>query len=329
MGNPRSLAVFAGFLHLMGSKAGGLGANVWRSANGTDFVESADLPNDPTDDLRDFPSFAVFDGALYGGTRNDGTTGGELWRTLDGVSWSQVGPDGLGDPDNQRIGLLIVFSGRLFAGTFNPDDGAHLYRSSDGVSWENVVGDDVGTTLHKGGFGSGSNDPNNSSIFAGAVLNGDLYVGIKHQGGTSGPSEVWQSADGLSWTQSGLDGFGDAANEGIDAMATSGGRLFVGTINTLNGAELWSTVDGSSWRNEASGGFGDASDNTRVRSMIARGDDLVLGLGNGQANHQDSRGEIFLFALPGVPGIGAAGAALLASLLAILGGVRLAAIARR
>lgn len=199
--------------------------------------------------------------------------------------------------------------------------GAHVYRTLDGVVWDVVVGDDPGA-LRKGGFGVGANDPQNTSVFASAVFAGRLYVGIKHQGGAGGPAEVWRTANGLTWEQTGGDGFGDLANEGIDAMAVHAGRLYAGTINDANGAELWSTADGTTWSRDAAGGFGAPADNRRVRSMVSTGPRLALGMGNGNSSNDDSRGQILLVSTS-LPALSAAGVAIALVLLLVAGSAAL------
>ena len=54
----------------------------------------------------------------------------EVWRSGDGVSWEQVGPDGLGDSNNYSPNWdnsADVFNGRLFIGTGNWANGGEVW----------------------------------------------------------------------------------------------------------------------------------------------------------------------------------------------------------
>jgi hypothetical protein len=47
--------------------------------------------------------------ALYATTYNN-ATGVEVWRTLDGVTWSQVNSDGFGSSSNKGARMLFVLT---------------------------------------------------------------------------------------------------------------------------------------------------------------------------------------------------------------------------
>ena len=58
--------------------------------------------------------------------------GGELWVSDDGVSWSPVFTDGLGNPDNYGIRNMESVDGTLYLGMANPEDGLEIFRMLSG-----------------------------------------------------------------------------------------------------------------------------------------------------------------------------------------------------
>lgn len=76
----------------------------------------------------------VFGQKLYAFTF-DTATGREVWRTDDGTSWEQVGPDGLGDSNNDSLfwdNSVVIFDGSLYIGTWNDAYGGELWQM---LSW--------------------------------------------------------------------------------------------------------------------------------------------------------------------------------------------------
>ncbi|MBI3956607.1 MAG: hypothetical protein HY340_01320 [Candidatus Kerfeldbacteria bacterium] len=171
---------------------------------------------------------ASFRGKLFAGLSNQA----ELWAN-DGGAWSQVTPDGFGDPQSEGITKFFVFQDMLYAAVANYETGAELWRSSDGASWEQVNSD---------GFG----DAANGRIWDLAIFNGRLVAATQNfQGG-----EIWTSVDGTTWQQrtqsSQQNGFGNALNRYIHSLQPFAGYLYAGTFNG-DGAELWRTRDGIRW----------------------------------------------------------------------------------
>ncbi len=79
----------------------------------------------------------------------NGTTGGEIWRTSDGINWSQVNTDGFGSGDNTSAVTVEVFDGKLYAGTWNSATGGQIWRSPNGATWEQVMQDGFGKAENK------------------------------------------------------------------------------------------------------------------------------------------------------------------------------------
>lgn len=177
-------------------------------------------------------SLEVFNGNLYAGTWNTGT-GGEVWRSNNGTTWTQVNTDGFGTANNRGVSALTAFKGYLYAATRgNPDvAGDEVWRCQvcNGGDWTKVVNNGFGNT-----------DTNAAAALE--VLNGYLYLVA---GNESTGVEVWRTADGADWQQLGFGGFGDSNNGQTywdNSIAVFNGSLFIGTWNDANGGEVWMTL---------------------------------------------------------------------------------------
>jgi hypothetical protein len=85
----------------------------------------------------------IFQGELYIGLRNV-VTGGQVWRSADGMNWNPVFTDGLGDAKNSRPYGLIVFKQVLYLVFVDLVNGTDVWRSLDGVSWRRMSVDGWG-----------------------------------------------------------------------------------------------------------------------------------------------------------------------------------------
>jgi streptogramin lyase len=196
---------------------------------------------------------SVFNGYLYAGTGND-VTGGEVWRSADGINWNQVNLDGFGDAANTQIQVSESFNGNLYVGTLNNATGAEIWRCTacDGTDWAQVA---------SGGFGNS----NNSEIERVIVFSNTLYATTNN---SNTGVEVWISNTGnsSSWTQVVAGGFGDTKNTGLWAAALFNGYLYMATGQwdafnedppTNTGTEVWRTNNGTTWSQVNTDGFGD------------------------------------------------------------------------
>jgi hypothetical protein len=295
IGNPRTLITFGTSLYLLGDNSANGRSAVWRSSDGQTFTAVV-LDGFGSANNLDIPGSAIFQNQLFVGTRNKegGTlgTGGEVWRSSDGVTFTASATGGFGDANNSRVLCLAVLDNRLFAGTRNDTEGAHLYASSDGVSWQKIVGAGV---FPGAGFGNAT-----STTFKRAtVFGGALYVGIGDR--VSSSTLLWRSTDGVTWSPV-SDGLlsGNAANTGIESLAVLGARLYVGTANASQGAEVWSTADGSAWQRDAQSGFGQPSVNVNARALATFGGVSYVGTGNDLFG-STSQGQLWKLDTPGAP----------------------------
>jgi PKD repeat protein len=129
-----ALTAFNGYLYASTTgKPGITGASVWRCqiCDGSDWQKVVDngFGNVTTLELS---ALEVFDGNLYFVVGNP-TTGMEVWRTVAGTNWEQVGFAGFGDSNNYASywdNSVAVFNNRLFIGTANSANGGEVWRKT-------------------------------------------------------------------------------------------------------------------------------------------------------------------------------------------------------
>jgi hypothetical protein len=116
------------------------GGEVWRSSNGTDWEPEPIIDDgfgNPNNVFMTIHNPISTEDFLYIGTRND-ATGGELWRTFDGVSWCQVACCGFQNPNNFRL-KPFTFGNQLYVATCNHATGMEVWKEIPNTS----AGDDV------------------------------------------------------------------------------------------------------------------------------------------------------------------------------------------
>ena len=231
-----ALAEFGGSLYAATANlppplGSGNGVQVWRSDSGDggswSQVNEDGFGGGPT--WTDF-AMDVYQGNLYLGLSrltNGGTAGlAELWRT-DGLSWTPVFTDGLGDVGNSHVAAMAEFQGELYIGLRNATTGGQLWRSSDGLSWTPVFTDGLG-------------DPQRGRPYGLIVHDGRLVLVFSRSGGAA---EVWQSSDGQTWQQIIADGWDNSNNMMAGyfdkPLAIFQGNLYIGTLNMVDGGEIW------------------------------------------------------------------------------------------
>jgi len=177
--------------------------------------------------------------------------------------WQQVGGNGLGDPSNTIVSTMEVWNNYIYAG-IGRVSGSHarIYRSLDGSTW-NLVHD---------GFGH-----NNLNIIIDfASFQGKLYVTTTDEAVPPVQAgEIWRSTDGVTWTQAGAEGLGNANNVGFYKMEEFNGQLYVGSRNETQGGKLYRTADGTNWNEVAIAGL--TATNTAIWSLESFGGYLWFG----------------------------------------------------
>ncbi len=213
----------------------------------------------------------VFNNQLYLGMEADSSFGARIWRTKAGVvhptsqaDWEEVAADASGYPfgvsnitQNDHIDSLASFNGYIFASTANGGTskyGTRIFRSTTGAanSWQDAI------TAYGAGFG----DVYNTNFKDMQVFQGYLCGGTQNWNvGT----QVWCTADGTTWTQKNVSGFGATYYNNRTVEVWSGyvynNALYFGTQNlgsvrsdttddvgklyrttSLNGTPTWTEV---------------------------------------------------------------------------------------
>jgi hypothetical protein len=192
-----ALTVFGGALHAGVSPYDSSGARVWRLNGAWVPVSTPGFGNTNNSWISYVTSCH---GYLYAGTQNL-VNGAELWRSLDGNTWSPARTGGFGTPSaNAEIMHLSVLSDTLYLAAdtwLAPTIGSQIWRSSDGLSWTNVV---------TGGFGNGEN----RAIISLEQIGGNYYAGTWTE---TIPGQLWRSPTGDAGTwQAALSRRGHEAN---------------------------------------------------------------------------------------------------------------------
>ena len=230
------------------------GVQIWASEDGSSFrqvpvdglcvpgntgVVRSSRPEDPG---------PLLGGKLYVGGHNS-TTGGEIWRTADGLQWEQVADGGLGLAQRHAFHPWLVYKDQLYVvGTYsNWAAGFDLFRSGDGTTWEQVVED---------GFGAGEHRNMGADL---VEFEGRLYLSTQNEEPrlfvpgssterfTTQGFQLWTSADGSDWIQVGKDGFGRSTSYMGDASVW-GGKLYLQAVDYRDGSRLWQSEDGQEWK---------------------------------------------------------------------------------
>ncbi len=175
--------------------------------------------------------------------------------------WEQVNINGFGDHNNS-VATLDQFGNYMYAGTWHMAESAQVWRSSDGHNWSEF---------------SPSWDVGNSAVYDAQVFGSNLYVGTSNENG----GEIWRT-DGSSWEQVSSGGFGDATNEGINALTVFSDMIFAATSNFSTGVEIWGSTTGNlgTWTQVNADGFGD-NETMQDISMDVFDGYLYVGIGRG------------------------------------------------
>jgi len=152
-------------------------------------------------------ALTVHNGEMYlsGGKNSNGEYLDDLWKTSDGVNWTQVNED-ISTMDKRAYHQMLSFDGKLWiiAGRANYhdsifDEDTTIYEANDiwmssdnGVTWTEVA--------EHASFEQRQNFQavvHNNAIYITGGWGGDGYVSV--QGKDSILNDVWRSEDGVNW----------------------------------------------------------------------------------------------------------------------------------
>ncbi len=185
----------------------------------------------------------VDNGFFYFGTYND-STGGQLFRTFDGVDFTAISGDGfgIGTNNNPLKPFPVIVSNDLYVFSDNNATGFQVWKSTAGTgapgSWVKVVSN---------GFGYGYYA---SKVAGSAVYNNALYVGF-YENTTYNPHIKSLSLGAQNWTE-----ISSASNYCTNPRPEGvyNGYLYVSELSL---PKLW-RYNGS-WETITTNGFNDAS----------------------------------------------------------------------
>ncbi|MFC1576308.1 DUF2341 domain-containing protein, partial [Candidatus Omnitrophota bacterium] len=166
-------------------------------------------------------SFLVsFKGYMYAGFYKSDNAEEDLFRSSDGVTWSEVATSPF---DNTRYARnFAVYGDYLYAGTsqYNGSNGGEVWRTDDGDAWTKVY------------------DSSATYISDFAVHEGYLYV----SGGLD-PQSLFRSATGASGDWAAVD-VSEMSDRYIDCLAVHNGYLYAGVADD---GKVWRASDGEAF----------------------------------------------------------------------------------
>ncbi|MBU4179756.1 MAG: hypothetical protein KJ625_07455, partial [Actinobacteria bacterium] len=171
--------------------------------------------------------------------------GAPSMNVYDGVNFTVIGADGLGDLNNEELYPTAVYGNELFIGTGNTTNGSQLYRW-DGTGIPIQVPESMQSG---GGWGEGVNCHRTVPV---GVIDNRLVVCACD---STGVGFRLFSFDGTNWTEIAgpsaptLRGLGNPNNSGVINYGEHDvldGRLLLSTENTIDGLEVW-TYDGTAF----------------------------------------------------------------------------------
>ncbi len=212
----KNLAVFSHTLYVATDNSSGE-HQVWRSASG-----DAGSWSKVADNLGGYGVMQVYKNQLYLGMGGDIAA---LWRTGDGLTWTSVFTDGLGE-ENPYVASMAEFDGYLYIGMANGGTGGQLWRSANGQQW---------TPVFKNGLGN----PDNIRLYGLIATNEHLYAVFSNL--VTG-AEVWRMGTDGIWLPVALGGWRDGGNGFADyfnkGAALHNFDMLIATFNE-SGGEIW------------------------------------------------------------------------------------------
>lgn len=172
---------------------------------------------------------AVYNNQLFIGTHNL-DQGAELWRRTSDTAaspgpYKAIAVAGFGDTGNNSVRSMAVFNGKLYIGTANNESGAKLYRfdaGTDTLSLVAMIGKNRKT----------------ANVVSELVPMGD-HMWIFTWGGSIGLGAFrMDRQERIEEASMGSVGT-DANNSGIMSSAVLNGKIYVGTVNLLQGAQMF------------------------------------------------------------------------------------------
>jgi hypothetical protein len=187
---------FHGHLYLGTITKDGIGARIYRSADGATWEVAFQF----APPITRVQSLFVGNGNIYATTNQAGPRGtGFVFSSANGLNFTKLNT-------NQMIGQrasiahsLVFHNGAYYVGQQDVTGAGRIWKSTDLASWS-IVFEAPG----------GTQEPEVYRLYSTGAL---LWAGTRTLSGIGG--RVYSSPDGVTWTQSGSDGFGDINYVGV------------------------------------------------------------------------------------------------------------------
>jgi len=227
--------VYNNDLWVIGGWSGGsVFSDVWNSPDGINWTQTnASAPFGP----RAAPTGLVFDDGsgskmwLLGGTDLSSNFFGDVWKSTDGITWTQATASGF---PVRTAHTSVVFNGKMWviAGGYSYGVGGlarnDVFSSPDGVTWTQATANAAFSAR---------------SAHQSVVFNNKMWViGGSNASGSTWYNDVWSSPDGINWTLA-------TASAGFTVREGFACQVFNGRIWVFSGPnpDVWSSTDGVTW----------------------------------------------------------------------------------
>lgn len=224
-----SMTVFAGNLYV--ATVNSTGTKLYSSSDGHSWGQVGTSGFGHGNNTQTY-SLQVFGPSLFASTYDYLTTGGSIFSSPDGATWtssvgyapSLIGP-GFDDPAVWGL-RLCVYNGVLCAASRNNGGVTAMWNTTDGVNWTSMPG--YTTAVAAAAAGSGGET---YAMFA----DGDYML---TGAGFAAGSFVFASDDGSAWYPISAAGFG-SSNTQVRSFVRFGDYIYAGTNNDTDGSEVW------------------------------------------------------------------------------------------
>ena len=241
---------------ILATSNGDTGGEIWVSDDGQTFrqVVAGGLGHP---EVTGFVSFAdpehpdpIFRGQLYVGVSNP-KSGGEIWRTADGLKWERVAEKGITRAHTILLIPDIIYKDQLYvfgtaSGTLDNILGFDLLRTSDGVTWEQVVENGFNVGKERNVHGGLEEFKGRLYLISNTMDPRVLVPDKPFERMAPRGFQLRVSDDGKTWKQIGEDGFG-AVTSFQGGTVVLGDVLYLSVFDYHEGSQLWRSADGEKW----------------------------------------------------------------------------------
>jgi hypothetical protein len=195
----------------------------------------------------------VFDNAIWllSGVRADGTGANEVWKSLDGVNWTQVNQVTPWGP----IGFVAAMAATVFNNQMWVVISGRTYSSTDGATWTAQSAPAAIGGGFQREYASFHRLQQQAVVHRRCRWSHSPVPGPPATFNRVAQNDVWSSNDGITWTQVSAPGVAPFAARQQHAAFVLGGKLWVfggkGATDPSPANDAWTTTDGVTWTKAA------------------------------------------------------------------------------